>query len=70
MSRLRNMLRKDMHNRDVDPDKDYVVLLYPPTGGKSEYEMVSGEDILAAADYYDQVMQRLLQRKDSKDDDA
>lgn len=63
MSSLRKLFDTDCNGDAVDPTETYIV--HPVgLGVSSAYELVSGEDLLAAAELFDQ----MLQEKDSKDD--
>ena len=63
---LTRHLRSDMFDEAIVPEMTYFVEVWPvPRNDDTRYtEMVSGEDLLACAEWIDQ----MLQQKDSKDD--
>ena len=59
-------LRYDWFGIPIEPDQQYFVrLVKRADDSETMTDMVSGEDILAAADFYDQLMS---QQKDDSDD--
>ena len=53
---LRRFFDTDMHDETVCPDMYYEVVLHPRGGERQMTEYVSGEDLLACAEFVDQML--------------